>query len=63
VGVRLTGTDLDAKLDVRLPRPLLERVRALALDADRSLGAEVRVAIRRHIEREAEQAEREDGPE
>jgi Arc-like DNA binding domain len=50
----------DAKLDLRLPRPLLEDVRALALVADRSMNAEVRVALRAHVEREAERQGREE---
>jgi Arc-like DNA binding domain len=58
--MRLTEAPLDAKLDLRLPRPLLEDIRQLALVADRSMNAEVRIALRRHVEREAERREREE---
>ena len=36
---------------MRLPRDLIERVRALARDHDRSLSAELRHALRQYVER------------
>ena len=40
---------------VRLPRPLVEQVRALAKEDERSMSAEVRVALKDYLRRRAEQ--------
>jgi predicted DNA-binding protein len=37
-------------INVRLPRELVDKLRELAERHDRSLSAELRVAVRRHIE-------------
>lgn len=39
-----------ASLSVRVPAPLADALRRRAVDAERSLAAEVRLALRRHVE-------------
>jgi hypothetical protein len=44
-------TEMDSQIAVRLPRALLEAVEELARLADRTIAAEIRRALRLHVER------------
>jgi predicted DNA-binding protein len=46
-------TEMDSQIAVRLPRALLEAVEELARLADRTIAAEIRRALRLHVEHEA----------
>jgi plasmid stability protein len=59
VGVRSTQS-LGAPVRVRLPEPLLEQLRRQATASDRSISAEIRVALRAHLGR-AERGEKREG--
>ena len=49
-------TDQDVMLTIRLPRSLRDELYVRAQDRERTLAAEIRVAIRAHLERESEAA-------
>jgi predicted transcriptional regulator len=50
----------NGRLVLRLPQALVDRLAELARAADRTLAAEVRRALRAHVERESEQEKREE---